>query len=170
MGTQKTQQVILHKISKILIDDLKSAIARALKNKGEVEIAIDCAGGEVDLGLEIMNLIEASPVRIIGRVTGRAASMAAIILQCCHERQIDERAYLRFHYASWPVSFRMYFEPEMLQKNIDSGKKLQERLIVPIMKSSGMSSVEAHELLRKDKRLPSREALKQFLVDSVLSH
>ena len=160
-------EFVLQDIDHETVERLRETIAKAEASESEITLLINSNGGDIKEGLKIVELITHSHALIKGQVIGKAVSMAAVILQACHERSMNETAYLRYHYGSWRVSFRMYFEPEMLQRNIESGIKLQERLILPIAKKTGMSIKRIHDLFREDKRLSAQEALHLGLVDDI---
>ncbi len=162
-----SQQFVLRQIDHVAVKLLEKAICSAEKKCVELELLINCKGGSIDEGFRIIELIEASPIRIKGQVTKEAASMAAVILQACHYRMMDVGATLHYHYGSWRVSFLIYFDEEVMRANKERATALQRRLIAQIIKKSSMTKKEAHDLLRQDRLMSGEEALERRLIDEL---
>lgn len=60
-------------------------------------VDIDTPGGCVVSGMNIINTVQACPVRIIGYVSGQASSMGCAILQGFKERVLSPYAYVMWH-------------------------------------------------------------------------
>lgn len=140
---------------------------RALK-KGACDILIESKGGDPNIGFLMMEVIQHSPVPVLATVEKEAGSTAAVILQTCHRRTMRQNAHLRYHYASWRVSFIIYFDEEIAAKNREKALELQHRLILPIMERSGMNEASVHRILREDKPIGAQEALELKLVDEII--
>ena len=79
---------------------LEQFAARVDGGATEVLIDINSPGGSVFAGLDIIEAFRASEakgVRTVCRVDGMAASMGALILQSCTERQMTKRSTVMFH-------------------------------------------------------------------------
>ena len=160
-------QFVLRQIDHAAVKSLGKAIRAAAKKGAILELMIDCKGGSIDEGFKIIELIEDSPVRIEGRVTKEAGSMAAVILQVCHYRVMDTEATLHYHYGSWRVSFLIYFDEKMMQANKEKAIALQGQLVSKMTKKSGITEEEAHDLLRQDKLMTAVDALERNLIDEI---
>lgn len=132
------------------------------------ELEINCAGGDIVEGIKMMRIIQKSPVHVCATVVNEAGSTAAVILQCCDTRRMMSDATLHYHYGSWRVSFMVYYDKKLLERNRQRAMDYQEQLIAPIIKRSGMSKKRIHELLRADKKIGAEESLSFRLVDEIL--
>ena len=162
-----SHQFVLRQIDHAAVRNLGKAIDAAAKMHTGLVLQIDCNGGSIDEGFKVIELIEQSPIRIHGRVTKEAGSMAAVILQACHYRVMDMGTSLHYHYGSWRVSFLIYFDEQLMLANKERAITLQRRLIAKMIAKSGMSEKEAHDLLRQDKLMSSEEALVRKLIDEI---
>jgi ATP-dependent protease ClpP protease subunit len=140
---------------------------QALK-KGICDILIESKGGDPNIGFLMMEIIRRSPIPVHATVDKEAGSTAAVILQSCHRRIMHKNAHLRYHYASWRVSFIIYFDEEIAEKNRKKGIDLQHRLILPIMERTGMNEALVHKILREDRPIGAQEALELKLVDEII--
>lgn len=150
-------------------DHLRTLIELA-KIKGD-DIILDLfslEGGDTDVGLEVIDVINNSPVHITGVVHQKACSMAAIILQACHKRKMHKGAFLDYHYANWRVSLLTYFDHELMARNVEAGVKLQHALFGPVMKSTGMSQEQVHALFRIAQLVYAEKALELNLTDEII--
>lgn len=136
--------------------------------KDACEIEITSKGGDVDVGLRMIRLIRDSQVSVNATVVGEAGSTAAVILQCCKIRRMTKTATLQYHYGSWRVSFLIYFDDEIAERNRVNGVRYQNALIEPIVARTGMSAENAHKLLREARELGSQEALDLGLIDEIV--
>ncbi len=140
---------------------------RALE-QGVCNILIESKGGDPNIGFLMMEVIRNSPVPVLATVEKEAGSTAAVILQACHRRIMHKNAHLRYHYASWRVSFIIYFDEEIAEKNRKKGIELQNRLILPVRERTGMSEALIHQILREDRPIGAQEALELKLVDEII--
>ena len=110
----------------------------AVLTRGSCEMEIDSSVGDVNKGLKLIDIIKGSAVPVNATVSGKAGSMAAVILQCCAVRRMSSTATLHYHYGSWRISFLVYFDAEMAVLNRKNGMKYQQALIDPIISRTGM--------------------------------
>jgi ATP-dependent protease ClpP protease subunit len=136
--------------------------------KDACEVKITSKGGDVDVGLRMIRLIKESPVSVNATVVGAAGSTAAVVLQCCKIRRMTKSATLQYHYGSWRVSFLVYFDDEIAERNRVNGTRYQNALIEPIVARTGMSAKNADKLLREARDLGSQEALDLGLIDEIV--
>ena len=159
--------MVLRQVDHAAVRSLEKAIRNAEKRGEGLTLLIDCKGGSIDEGFQIIELIKASPVRIEGLVTGEAGSMAAVILEACHYRAMKTTSTLHFHYGSWRVSFLIYYDEARMEANRKSAIAKQSRMSAIIMQKSGMTEAEVHNLLRQDKHMPPDDALEHNLIDEI---
>lgn len=148
--------------------ELEKVLASLAQKKQSCELEVSCKGGDVILGLKMMKLIKESPVTVNATVVGEAGSTAAVILQCCKIRRILEDATLHYHYGSWRVSWLIYYDKDLAERNRLKGMEYQQALIEPIALKAGISDEEVHQLLLEDRKLNAQEALNRRLVDEII--
>ena len=156
---------LLQQIDSAAVTEFRELLANA---SGGMSFVISCRGGDVNCGFEIIEAIESSPVTVSGIVRREAGSAAAIILQACHDRVMENGSTLHYHYASWRVSLLIYFDKQLMKRNRQSGIAMQERLIEPIVKRTGMTRQDVHKLLLEDRHIGAQEALDRGLVDRIV--
>ena len=139
-----------------------------IQKKTTFELEINCAGGDIIEGIKMMRIIEKSPLHVRATVVNEAGSTAAVILQCCDTRRMMGNATLHYHYGSWRVSFMVYYDKKLLERNRQRAMQYQGQLITPIIRRSGMSKKRVHELLRADKKISAEESLSLSLIDEII--
>ena len=151
------------------VDELTQVLnSPEILTRGFCELDIDSVGGDVKNGLKMIELIKGSRAPVNATVSGRAASMAAVILQCCAVRRMRSTATLHYHYGSWRISFLVYFDAEMAALNRTNAVKYQQSLIEPITARTGMSEDSVHSLLREDRKLSATECFERGLIDELI--
>lgn len=161
--------------SRVFLRQIDVATVKRIEELAEKDFAgesitllINCKGGDVYAGLKIIKAISRSKTPFIGHVKKEAGSMAAVILQACHERVMESDASLHYHYGSWRVSFLIYFDQKMMKRNTKKAIELQELLIMPIVRRTGMKKRDVHKLLAEDKKFSAEACLQRGLIDRIV--
>ena len=163
-----TRIVTLQCINEQVLNTLKHAVDASTIDKESIELHIsDKSGGSTEIGLKIVDLIEHSPVDIIGVVETGAASMSAIIFEACGKRIMRKKSFLHFHFAHIRVSLLIYYNKKLMERNRQSGIALQERLFAPVAKRTKKSREQLIELFCLDRAIGATEALSRGLADEI---
>ena len=164
-----TRIITLKSITVEFLEEFKEAVNSSTIDMRPIELHIaDKAGGSTEIGLQIVDLIERSPVLVTGIVETGAASMSAIIFEACHKRLMRKQSYLHFHFAHIRVSLLIYYDQKLMERNCQSGIALQERLFAPVARRTGKSKVELIELFCLDRAIDAKESIHRNLADEMI--
>lgn len=163
-----TQLYLTGPVTSASASTLATQIIKAAEN-GEriVFIHIDSPGGSVYAGQALAKVMETSPLEIICRVDGMAASMAFAILQSCDTRLMTDRSTLMAHEPSLRLSgpatkntLKQYYE-ELVVLGEALGRHMSRRL-----------NITHEEFMRridgKDWFMDAKTALEVGAVDGVV--
>lgn len=133
-----------------------------------INIILNTPGGDVDCGMAIYDAISQCNNMVYVKVSGRAYSMGAVILQAADKRIMSPNASIMLHYGQTTV----YGEVPTVLKNIDAMKKTDKMLEDLFLKrirekrpKYTLKQVKA--LLDRDTYLTASEAIELGLADEI---
>lgn len=155
-------------VSSYSVDPLIAEIAKDNEDKAEkIILRIDSPGGSVFDGLRLASAIERSAAPVVCIVDmGMAASMAAYILESCHERVVTRRSLLMFHSPGGGFQG----QPAHVREFLKQLEALDEAMASQYARRSKLSYDQWRERLKDDKAwwMTWRVAKKYGVVDKVV--
>lgn len=139
-----------------------------LKENPPIQINITSAGGDVDSGQLIYDLIRLYPGDTTGRVIGFARSIAQIILQACDKREALQHSFHMLHYVSERISLDKIENEEKLEKFTKTLRKEQEKINRILRKRTKRPLKSIISLCDKGEDITAQEALDFGLIDEIL--
>lgn len=135
----------------------------------EITVKITSGGGDVRIGLDIVDLLNAYPGKKIGQVFGFAKSMAAIILQACDVRQCSRHGVVLIHYVSLrQVNLDQLRDAKKVEEMVIEMTKSQERINAILMARTKKSADEINTANKAEKDFSAEEALAFGLIDEII--
>lgn len=151
-------------------DELKAGdVVRELMEAGmtynNIDIRINCNGGDVDSGIAIFNAIRNSKSNIRMYVDGIAASMGSVIALCGKPVEMSKYARLMLH----SIDGGCYGNKEVLANTIKEIEALENVLATIYSEKTGLSveDIKATYFDGKDHWLTADEALAMGLIDGI---
>lgn len=151
-------------------DELKAGdVVRELKEAEtlyrNIDIRINCNGGDVDSGIAIFNAIRNSQANIRMFVDGVAASMGSVIALCGKPIEMSKYARLMLH----SIDGGCYGNKEVLANTIKEIEALENVLATIYSEKTGLSveDIKATYFDGKDHWLTAEEALSLKLIDGI---
>ena len=133
----------------------------------EITLYIDSVGGNVEAGLDIVDMIKHISAPVMGIVYRSANSMAAVILQSCSKRKAMRQSDILIHDTTVPAVTLAEIE-ENPDKVLKRAKESQQRIYQILSERSGKNIEEIKKLCKEDKRLSAYEALELGFIDEVI--
>ncbi len=144
----------------------KALIAFRSDGSPPIAISISSRGGSVSAGLHVCDLFNLYKGKKIAFVSGKASSMAAIILQVCDVRICTPHAEILIHGTTQQLSYDIYNSKRRMKRFERTVRKLQQATEAILSKRTGLSVKKLRSLY--DRRLSAQEALKYHLIDQIL--
>ena len=142
------------------------------KGAPDIVVLISTAGGEVQAGLDIYDLLSTYPGKVTGVIYRRAASMGAVILQACDERACAKHADVMIHNVTRNNVSLDVFEDTSGIKLKDLVNKLREQqhmLYEIIVSKTKRPLAEIKKACAKEENMSADQALAFGLIDKVLT-
>lgn len=142
-----------------------------LRGRGSpaLEVTINSGGGDVDAGLDIYDMLRSYPGKTTGVVIGRAASMAAIILQACTVRHCTQHAHVLIHHISRrSVTLDQLRNSKRLKTLREEMEESQNRLYKILVERTGQPIKRIRDVCAKDTYMSAHEALRFRLIDKIV--
>lgn len=128
-----------------------------------LEVHINSEGGDAFEGTAIYNQLKAAPIHKIGIVDGRAFSAATFILMACDERIMNVGTTMLVHNA-WTIAMGNADDLRAVADDLD---KLMESNRNIFLEKCSLSEEELIALMKEEKMLTPKEALKYGFVDRI---
>jgi len=132
-----------------------------------IELHINCHGGNVDDGIMLVDVINSCPAPIYTICTGRAYSMAAVILACSHSgrRYILPGSETMLHEVLTSGISGSRSAVKAISERMDKKNELIEKRLA---KHTGRNIEEIHQLVTEERFFSAEESVENGLCDAVV--
>jgi ATP-dependent protease ClpP protease subunit len=120
-------------------------------------------GGDVYAGLNMMNVLERSRVKVVTIAQGACCSAATFVLLGGSERRMGRNAYLLIH----QISTEMWGSFNDLKHELKSTDKLMKMLKDMYLSKTKIPEAKFKSLMKKDIYLPPDKCLKYGIVSEI---
>ena len=152
----------VEKFKKLEIDLLKKA-AELVGYEPMIRVHIMSEGGDVFAGLNMMNVLERSRVKVITIAQGSCCSAATFVLLGGAERRMGKNAYCLIH----QISTEMCGNFNELKNEMKSNDKLMKMLKDMYLSKTKIPETKFKTLMKKDIYLPPDKCLKYGIVSAI---
>jgi ATP-dependent protease ClpP protease subunit len=152
----------VEKFKKLEIDLLKKA-AELVGYEPMIRVHIMSEGGDVFAGLNMMNVLERSRVKVITIAQGSCCSAATFVLLGGAERRMGKNAYCLIH----QISTEMWGNFNELKNEMKSNDKLMKMLKEMYLSKTKIPETKFKTLMKKDIYLPPDKCLKYGIVSAI---
>ena len=152
----------VEKFKKLEIDLLKKA-AELVGYEPMIRVHIMSEGGDVFAGLNMMNVLERSRVKVITIAQGSCCSAATFVLLGGTERRMGKNAYCLIH----QISTEMWGNFNELKNEMKSNDKLMKMLKEMYLSKTKIPETKFKTLMKKDIYLPPDKCLKYGIVSAI---
>ena len=157
---------IIGEINDTISENVLDALRIAEKEGFDLTLEIHSGGGLLSSTYEICQLIQLSPVHVIGFVKSHAQSAAATILQFCNYRIAIPSAEILFHNSLFPMNIDSLSSPYELQ--IDHILKSENENKRNFSQQIGFPLKDFKRLCLLDMNISSKQALDMGLIDEIM--
>ena len=152
----------VEKFKKLEIELLKK-MAELVGYEPMIRVHIMSEGGDVYAGLNIMNVLERSRVKVVTIAQGACCSAATFVLLGGKERRMGKNAYLLIH----QISTEMWGSFNDLKHELKSTDKLMKMLKDMYLSNTKIPEAKFKSLMKKDIYLPPDKCLKYGIVSEI---
>ena len=152
----------VEKFKKLEIELLKK-MAELVGYEPMIRVHIMSEGGDVYAGLNIMNVLERSRVKVVTIAQGACCSAATFVLLGGKERRMGKNAYLLIH----QISTEMWGSFNDLKHELKSTDKLMKMLKDMYLSKTKIPEAKFRSLMKKDIYLPPDKCLKYGIVSEI---
>ena len=145
----------VEKFKKLEIDMLKKK-AELIGYEPQIRVHVMSDGGDVFSGLNMMNVLERSRVKVITIAQGACCSAATFVVLGGSERRMGRNAYLLIH----QISTEMWGEYRDLKHEMKNCDKLMRDLKKMYMEKTDIPDRKFKKLMKKDLYLSASKCLK----------
>ena len=152
----------VEKFKKLEIELLKK-MAELVGYEPMIRVHIMSEGGDVYAGLNMMNVLERSRVKVVTIAQGACCSAATFVLLGGSERRMRRNAYLLIH----QISTEMWGSFNDLKHELKSTDKLMKMLKDMYLSKTKIPEAKFKSLMKKDIYLPPDKCLKYGIVSEI---
>lgn len=152
----------VEKFKRLEIDLMKKA-AELVGYEPMIRVHIMSEGGDVFAGLNMMNVLERSRVKVITIAQGSCCSAATFVLLGGAERRMGKNAYCLIH----QISTEMWGNFNELKNEMKSNDKLMKMLRDMYLSKTKIPETKFKTLMKKDIYLPPDKCLKYGIVSAI---
>ena len=152
----------VEKFKKLEIDLLKKA-AELVGYEPMIRVHIMSEGGDVFAGLNMMNVLERSRVKVVTIAQGSCCSAATFVLLGGAERHMGKNAYCLIH----QISTEMWGNFNELKNEMKSNDKLMKMLKDMYLSKTKIPETKFKSLMKRDIYLPPDKCLKYGIVSVI---
>jgi len=153
----------VEKFKKLEIDLLKKS-AELVGFEPVIQIHIMSDGGDVFSGLNMMNVLETSRVKVITIAQGSCCSAATFIFLGGKERRMGKNAYILIH----QISTDFWGNFHELKNEMKVSEKLMKMLKDMYLSKTSIPERKFKRLMKKDIYLSASKCLKYRIADAVV--
>lgn len=154
--------VFVEKFKKLEIELLKKK-AELIGYDPQIRLHIMSGGGDIFSGLNMMNVIECSRVKVVTIAQGSCCSAATFVLLGGSERRIGRNAYVLIH----QISTEFWGNFQDLKTELKSTEKFMKMLKKMYLTKTRIPEKKFKKLMKKDLYLSPDKCLKYKIVDAV---
>jgi ATP-dependent protease ClpP protease subunit len=152
----------VEKFKKLEIDLLKKK-AELVGYEPQIRVHIMSEGGCIFAGMNMMNVLESSRVRVITIAQGSCCSAATFMLLGGSERRMGKNAYILIH----QISTEMWGNFQELKHELKSTDKFMKKLKEMYLEKTKIPENVLKKLMKKDIYLSPKHCLKYKIVDAL---
>jgi ATP-dependent protease ClpP protease subunit len=152
----------VEKFKKLEMDLLKKK-AELFGYEPQIRVHIMSDGGDIFSGLNIMNVLERSRVKVVTIAQGSCCSAATFILLGGSERRMGQNAYVLIH----QISTEFWGNFQELKNEMKSTEKFMKMLKKMYLTKTRIPEKKFKRLMKKDLYLSPDKCLKYKIVDGV---
>ena len=152
----------VEKFKKLEIELLKK-MAELVGYEPMIRVHIMSEGGDVYAGLNMMNVLERSRVKVVTIAQGACCSAATFVLLGGKERRMGKNAYLLIH----QISTEMWGSFNDLKHELKSTDKLMKMLKDMYLSKTKIPEAKFKSLMKKDIYLSPDKCLKYGIVSEI---
>ena len=152
----------VEKFKKLEIDLLKKK-AELVGYEPQIRVHIMSEGGCIFAGMNMMNVLESSRVKVITIAQGSCCSAATFMLLGGSERRMGKNAYILIH----QISTEMWGNFQELKHELKSTDKFMKKLKEMYLKKTKIPENVLKKLMKKDIYLSPKHCLKYKIVDAL---
>jgi ATP-dependent protease ClpP protease subunit len=152
----------VEKFKKLEIDLLKK-MAELVGYEPTIRVHIMSEGGDIFSGLNMMNVLERSRVKVITIAQGSCCSAATFVLLGGSERRMGKNAYLLIH----QISTEFWGNFQELKNEMKSTDKFMKMLKKMYLSKTKIPEKKFKKLMKKDVYLTPEKCLKYEIVSSL---
>ena len=152
----------VEKFKKLEIELLKK-MAELVGYEPMIRVHIMSEGGDVYAGLNMMNVLERSRVKVVTIAQGACCSAVTFVLLGGSERRMGKNAYLLIH----QISTEMWGSFNDLKHELKSTDKLMKMLKDMYLSKTKIPEAKFKSLMKKDIYLPPDKCIKYGIVSEI---
>ena len=152
----------VEKFKKLEIELLKKK-AELVGYEPQIRVHIMSDGGDIFSGLNMMNVLERSRLKVVTIAQGSCCSAATFILLGGSERRMGRNAYVLIH----QISTEFWGNFQELKNEMKSTEKFMKMLKKMYLTKTKIPEKKFKRLMKKDLYLPPDKCLKYKIVDAV---
>src|SRR5210317_1192850 len=152
----------VEKFKKLEIELLKK-MAELVGYEPMIRVHIMSEGGDIFSGLNMMNVLEKSRVKVVTIAQGACCSAATFLLLGGSERRMGRNAYLLIH----QISTEFWGNFQDLKTEMKSSEKFMKMLKKMYLSKTNIPEKKFKRLMKKDVYLTPEKCIKYKIVDAV---
>lgn len=135
----------------------------------EIDLRLNCCGGDVATGWSIVDKLRASGKKITATVEGTAASMASVVLLAASERKAYPHSQILIHDPYYP-EYSLYesYRAEDLDKLAESLRAESARILDFYVERTGSDRAVLEAIMDEDRPMYAQEAKELGFITEIL--
>ncbi len=152
----------VEKFKKLEVDLLKKK-AELVGYDPQIRVHILSDGGDVFSGMNMMNILQSSRVKVVTIAQGACCSAATFVFLGGSERRMGQNAYLLIH----QISTEFWGKFQELRDEVKTSEQMMKTIKKLYMSKTKIPERTFKKLMRKDIFLPASKCLKYKIVHAV---
>ena len=138
-----------------------------VKKSPDIFILISSAGGSVEAGLDIVDLLSLYPGKKTAIVTKEARSMAAVIIQVCDERRATPHSTIMIHHIRRRITLDVLRDKKKRSAFLNEMEKTQEKIYKILAQKTKKQIKDISGECKKERNMTVNEAIEFGLIDMI---